>query len=302
LPTTLTTLNASYNFIADDDNNPSTIPSNLPSNTDITNNFPLDFSYQTSCGDRSVKFAAVTPQKTNYTYQWNFGDVTNNSSTLDRPEHLFSQFKAYDVKLTLTVIIHRTAVESIGETQTFVEYDAVKTIDVTKKVSVESGFTVSLKDVKLCTANTVLDAGEGYTSYLWQDGSTSQTFTATQPGIYSVTVTNASGCTASAQMAVVMCDDLKDLLQTIKIPNVFTPNGDGRNEFFEIKNLSQFLGNKLTIYDRWGGLVYEAVNYNSNWNATGVDPSVYFYQLTVYGMNQPAKTVTGWVEVLGERK
>jgi gliding motility-associated-like protein len=117
-----------------------------------------------------------------------------------------------------------------------------------------------------------------------------------------VTVPDVIRDTDATTADVVMCDDLKDLLQTIKIPNVFTPNGDGRNEFFEIKNLSQFLGNKLTIYDRWGGLVYEAVNYNSNWNATGVDPSVYFYQLTVYGMNQPAKTVTGWVEVLGERK
>jgi len=45
----------------------------------------------------------------------------------------------------------------------------------------------------------VLDAGEGFASYLWQDGSTGQTFTVTEPGIrtYSVTVTDANGCIAS---------------------------------------------------------------------------------------------------------
>jgi len=39
-----------------------------------------------------------------------------------------------------------------------------------------------------------LDAGSGYASYLWSDGSTESTFTATQPGTYSVTVTGSNGC------------------------------------------------------------------------------------------------------------
>ena len=40
----------------------------------------------------------------------------------------------------------------------------------------------------------ILDAGEGYDSYLWQDGSTDQTFLVTETGLYSVTVTNEYGC------------------------------------------------------------------------------------------------------------
>jgi hypothetical protein len=50
----------------------------------------------------------------------------------------------------------------------------------------------------------ILDAGEGFASYEWQDGSTNRTFTVTAPGInlYSVTVTNENGCTAYDEVQV----------------------------------------------------------------------------------------------------
>ncbi len=48
----------------------------------------------------------------------------------------------------------------------------------------------------------VLDAGSGFTSYLWNDGSTEQTLTITESGTYSVTVTNSTGCSATAETFV----------------------------------------------------------------------------------------------------
>lgn len=62
-------------------------------------------------------------------------------------------------------------------------------------------------DFQVITAlEHVLDAGSGFASYLWQDGSTNQTFTVTQPGIrtYSVTVTDANGCTAFDQLQILL--------------------------------------------------------------------------------------------------
>jgi len=52
----------------------------------------------------------------------------------------------------------------------------------------------------------ILDAGEGFESYLWQDGSTNQTYTVNKPGIdtYSVTVTDHNGCTAYEQIQVLL--------------------------------------------------------------------------------------------------
>lgn len=53
-------------------------------------------------------------------------------------------------------------------------------------------------DVSFCGSGSyIFDAGAGFSFYLWQDGSTSQTFGTSAPGTYSVTVSDAAGCTAS---------------------------------------------------------------------------------------------------------
>jgi gliding motility-associated-like protein len=58
-------------------------------------------------------------------------------------------------------------------------------------------------NTSLCAgSNTTLDAGFGYSSYLWQDGSSMQTLFVDTPGNYSVTVTDASGCTGTASVTV----------------------------------------------------------------------------------------------------
>ncbi|MFM7428889.1 MAG: gliding motility-associated C-terminal domain-containing protein, partial [Flammeovirgaceae bacterium] len=48
------------------------------------------------------------------------------------------------------------------------------------------------------------------------------------------------------------------------IPNVFTPNGDSFNEYFEIQKIEVYPENHLFIYNRYGALVYERTNYNND--------------------------------------
>ncbi|TWO32739.1 PKD domain-containing protein [Seonamhaeicola sediminis] len=48
--------------------------------------------------------------------------------------------------------------------------------------------------------------------------------------------------------------------------NTMTPNGDGRNDTFFIKNIEKFSNNTLTIYNRWGNMVYRTTGYNNTWN------------------------------------
>jgi gliding motility-associated-like protein len=50
------------------------------------------------------------------------------------------------------------------------------------------------------------------------------------------------------------------------IPQGFTPNGDGYNDYFVIKGLSDFPDNELTIFNRWGEIVYQAEDYKNNWD------------------------------------
>ena len=77
--------------------------------------------------------------------------------------------------------------------------------------------------------------------------------------------------------------------------NILTPNGDGRNDAFVVENLAYYPGTALTVYSRWGQLVYEAADYRSGaWRAEGLSAGVYFYRLVPPG----GPAVRGWVEVV----
>ncbi len=52
--------------------------------------------------------------------------------------------------------------------------------------------------------NTVFDADSGYSGYLWSDGTIAQTINVSVGGIYTVTVTDANGCTGSASQSLIV--------------------------------------------------------------------------------------------------
>jgi gliding motility-associated-like protein len=53
-----------------------------------------------------------------------------------------------------------------------------------------------------------------------------------------------------------------------KIPNGFSPNGDGKNDQFVIEGLNPHLGLRIEIFNRWGTVVYVNNNYNNDWDGT----------------------------------
>lgn len=69
----------------------------------------------------------------------------------------------------------------------------------------------------------------------------------------------------------------------ISIPNVFTPNGDGYNELFTIKDLEYYMSNELMIFNRYGKRVYSTNNYQGNWDGDNLKDGVYFYVLKAKG-------------------
>lgn len=69
--------------------------------------------------------------------------------------------------------------------------------------------------------------------------------------------------------------------------NVYTPNGDGSNELFELFNVKNATLIELTIFNRWGNVMYSGsgLNPNPSWDGKDATEGTYFYKYTVYGFN-----------------
>ncbi len=78
-------------------------------------------------------------------------------------------------------------------------------------------------------------------------------------------------------------EETKSPVQTspdIKImQNVMTPNGDGINDLFEIKNIEQYPENYLVISDRRGKIIYRSKGYRNSFDAKNIPQGTYFYRL-----------------------
>ncbi len=56
--------------------------------------------------------------------------------------------------------------------------------------------------------------------------------------------------------------------ETVFIPEGFSPNGDGVNDLFVIQHIPGSIRIQLDIYDRWGAVVYQNVDYQNDWDGT----------------------------------
>jgi gliding motility-associated-like protein len=156
--------------------------------------------------------------------------------------------------------------------------DCTDTDSVRIMVNIPAEVSIT-SDKDLCAGNQQnLQAGEGFSSYLWNDGSTFSTLAVRDEGQYWVTVTDARGCEASDTTALSIC------AEDIYIPNAFSPNRDGDNEVFRpVTGSNVLLDYSIIIYNRWGQLIYESDDYAAGWNGTlngkDVQSGLYTYVL-----------------------
>src|SRR6202008_814735 len=101
----------------------------------------------------------------------------------------------------------------------------------TINVTINTPPVVNLGPDITVTNSVVLNAGNPTSVFLWNTGDTSQMITVSTAGNYSVTVTDANGCSASDDVNV----KIKGFLTAI--PEGFSPNGDGINETFNITGI-----------------------------------------------------------------
>lgn len=115
--------------------------------------------------------------------------------------------------------------------------------------------------------------GSNFDAYLWENGSMDSVLDVYYPGIYWVTI-RKNTCVITDSIILENCPPL------LHMPNIFTPNGDGWNDYFspEEDNILEF---NMKIFNRWGMRIYQTTDLQYGWDGTtmGVPAAegVYFY-------------------------
>lgn len=121
----------------------------------------------------------------------------------------------------------------------------------------------------------------------------------TGPDSFSYRLKDANGYFTN--VATVSITDVDKV--NLKIPNLFTPNGDGVNDFFEIRGLSNYPNNELIIVNRWGNEVFRQVNYQNKWDGTGLNEGTYYFILYIKKTDGSVfQVLKGWTTLLRSKK
>lgn len=165
--------------------------------------------------------------------------------------------------------------------------NALPTPSVGDSVSILRGQTVQLSAI-------------GGTRYEWKPAIGLSDSTAQNPMAnpkfstkYTVKVFNPQGCSVIKEQVV-------NVIQPIKSPSVFTPNGDKLNDVWVIPYLEQWPNASVSLYDRWGVEVFNQAPYHNNFDfrdkANEVLPAgTYFYSIS---LNNGTEPITGYLELI----
>jgi hypothetical protein len=135
-----------------------------------------------------------------------------------------------------------------------------------------------------CDLNILSSLSSGniwyFNDVLIQD--TLQVIRVSSPGEYHVKISNDCETRVSNKVTANPVS-----MEKIFVPNVFSPNGDVYNEYFDIGK--ELAGSVLQIYNRWGILVYEDPAYSNDWNSLDLSSGIYFYLIKNPCLDVPIK-------------
>jgi len=230
---------------------------------DSQSQISLNITDSVLCQGTYVTFNGIYSSIGNTGIAWSMG---NGDSIKDKNPISF----AYEVPGTYTVtataqyrICHDTSVS--------------RTLTIIQSPSVNLG-----RDTTICKGSDAfylsdnINVGNRNATWIWNTGQTTPGISITAPGDYWVTV-NIGGCTATSSIKV--GNDCY-----MNIPNVFTPNNDGLNDYFFPQQLlaSGLTSFKMDIYNRWGELIFETTSldgrgWDGKFNNTDQPEGVYVY-------------------------
>jgi len=172
---------------------------------------------------------------------------------------------------------------------------------VTLNLTISSNIIINLgPDLYVCDETVTLSPGTGFSSYTWNNNNTTEKLLITNDyGTYHVTVTDIDGCVGYDEVEII-----KECPANLWVPNVFTPNGDDKNEIFNAvgDNLTSFT---LKVFNRWGNLLFETNSIDNGWDGTyqgsQVSSGTYVYLIDYsYKKNQNTvnETIKGTIALL----
>jgi gliding motility-associated-like protein len=207
--------------------------------------------------------AFVTSGNAPFTYDWSNGASTPVIGGLAAGNYAVTITDAFGCQMTETV--------SVDQPDSLI-------VSLTSPVFT-GGYNVSVWNGNDGVIVTEVEGGTDPYNYIWSNGETSAIITDLKAGTYSIIVTDMMGCTAYASTRLTQPDFLE-------MPNGFSPNGDGANDFFVVHGIDAYPINVISIYNRWGNIVYEKENYQNEWNGENnlgeaLPDATYFVVLSV---------------------
>ena len=242
-------------------------------NFSVKDTVNADFTYQINygCSTDAVNFFHSGANGVT-TWQWDLDE--NKTSNQQNTQALYKNFNSKRVKL---VVSNGFCSDTSSQTFTldnflkadFDTYEDVCPNEATRFTSLAQGHIV----------NYNWEFGDGTTSSQESPSHIYSGPSATTSYIVKYTVTDSFGCENTAQKAIkvyVSC--------YLAVPNAFTPNGDGKNDFLYPLNAIKAEKLNFRVYDRWGQLIFQTNNWKHGWDGSfkGVPQStgVYVWFLT----------------------
>jgi len=157
--------------------------------------------------------------------------------------------------------------------------------------------SIKLFDTILCQGEQLLldTKATNYDMVQWQDQSRQHTYLVTNPGTYSVSVSN--NCGADFKSITVI-----QKLCTLTMPTAFTPNNDNLNDLFRLKYPGIVKAIYLSVYNRMGQKIFETTDPYKGWDGTisGIQQPVgaYVWQMSYTDLNNNKEFSSGYVVLI----
>lgn len=152
-------------------------------------------------------------------------------------------------------------------------------------------------DTTICLSSRLeIRASDSMVSHLWNTGATSQSIFIKDSGLYTVTVTNVNGCVVSDTIKI--REDGNAVPSEMYMPNAFTPNDDGLNEYYPGNSYKDpGASYMLRLYNRWGEKIFEsdlpAIQWDGTYKGNLVPQDVYVFYVKYLACDEKEHWVRG---------